>query len=646
MNEQAVPKGLSEEMARWLAGPLLAAAEHAGLGVTVSLTQEGVVRRIFVSEAAARTLGYPAAELLETSVLLTFAPEEARRMEGLMQKWRDGGVLPHLLETVALRKDGTRVPIEVAYSSVLVDSKPAVIAFIRDITERKRTEGALRASEALFRKLIEAAPDAVLVSRGDRSVYANPHYMRLTGYDNWEELAQKGLDLIHPDDRARADSRRRYVMGSAETPTPREYRILRRDGQTVWVECIALAIDFEGAPALLTFMRDISERRENQAQLIQTDRMATIGTLAAGVAHELNNPLAYILLNLGLFERELGDLVRDPNDMERVKSRLRTLQEGAERMATIVRDLRSFCRPNSKTLRPVDSPAGARVGHQHGHERAQGSRPDRSRLFARSRGGRRRRAPRPGVLESLAQRRTSDVGERPFQSRKRDPHHHPAGRRQNQGGDHRFRSWDPARHHRASLRSFLHDQAGRNRDGARLVDQPNHRHQHARRAHGAKRAWPRGHFAVLLPLPQEVPVSEIQDERPAPVRSDRIVRVLVVDDETALAVALKKVLEPDHEVTAITEGRVALDILLGEGRFDVVLCDVLMPGVSGIDLYRELERERPDIAQRIIFMSGASSMPRVVEFFTAISNERIDKPVDLEHLRALIRQIASIPSST
>ena len=130
------------------------------------------------------------------------------------------------------------------------------------------------------------------------------------------------------------------------------------------------------------------------------------------------------------------------------------------------------------------------------------------------------------------------------------------------------------------------------------------------------------------------------------MRSDRIARLLVVDDETALAMALKKVLEPDHEVTAVTEGRAALDILLGGDRFDVVLCDVLMPGVSGIDLYRELERERPDIAQRIIFMSGASSMPRVVEFFGAISNERIDKPVDLAHLRALIRQIASIQSAS
>jgi len=194
----------------------------------------------------------------------------------------------------------------------------------------------------------------VLVSRDDMAVYANPLYLRLTGYDAFEELSAKGLDMLHPDDRAHADNRRRHVMESAGPSTPREYRMLRRDGQSVWVECISLAIDFEGSPAILTFMRDISERRENQAQLIQTDRMATIGTLAAGVAHELNNPLAYILLNLGLFERELGDLVHDPDDRERIKSRLRTLQEGAERMATIVRDLRSFCRPNSKTLRPVD----------------------------------------------------------------------------------------------------------------------------------------------------------------------------------------------------------------------------------------------------------------------------------------------------
>jgi CheY-like chemotaxis protein len=101
------------------------------------------------------------------------------------------------------------------------------------------------------------------------------------------------------------------------------------------------------------------------------------------------------------------------------------------------------------------------------------------------------------------------------------------------------------------------------------------------------------------------------------------------------------VLEPDHDVTAVTAGRAALNLLLDGNWFDVVLCDVLMPGVSGIDLYRELEQKRPEMVERIIFMSGASSMPRVADFLSGVPNERIDKPVDLAQLRSVIQQVAT-----
>jgi signal transduction histidine kinase len=114
-----------------------------------------------------------------------------------------------------------------------------------------------------------------------------------------------------------------------------------------------MPIDFEGAAAVLTFIRDVTKRNEERAHLIQTDRMATIGTLAAGVAHEINNPLGYVMLNLEVFGRELADLVEDPGARARVRERLEMVQEGTRHIATIVRDLKSFCRPDSSP-RPID----------------------------------------------------------------------------------------------------------------------------------------------------------------------------------------------------------------------------------------------------------------------------------------------------
>ncbi len=118
-------------------------------------------------------------------------------------------------------------------------------------------------------------------------------------------------------------------------------------------------------------------------------------------------------------------------------------------------------------------------------------------------------------------------------------------------------------------------------------------------------------------------------------------RVLVVDNEIALAVALKKVLDEDHDVTAVTTAEQALNLLLDGSPFDAIVCDVLMPGTSGIDLFKQLQERRADVARRIIFMTGASSMARVTEFFRTVDNVCIDKPVDVPRLRRLIREMAA-----
>src|SRR3954471_18939447 len=131
---------MANQLPQQLAEPILAAAEMARLGVTVSFIEHDGPRRVFVSDAAARLLGYTAEELIGSSTFFTFAPEEAERMRGLGQKWRSGEAIPFFLETVILRKDGTRVPVEVAYTLVQIDGKKAAVAFLRDISERKKTE--------------------------------------------------------------------------------------------------------------------------------------------------------------------------------------------------------------------------------------------------------------------------------------------------------------------------------------------------------------------------------------------------------------------------------------------------------------------------------------------------------------------------
>ncbi len=146
-------------------------------------------------------------------------------------------------------------------------------------------------------------------------------------------------------------------------------------------------------------------------------------------------------------------------------------------------------------------------------------------------------------------------------------------------------------------------------------------------------------FRVLFPL--TAAMADDVDVRATVEEEGGIrARILVIDDESAIALALRRVLEEEHDVTAATNGEQALGLLFEDPSFDVVLCDVLMPGKNGIDIHREVTEHRPALANRIIFMTGASSIPRVADFFRTIRNRRIDKPVDLPLLRQLIREVA------
>jgi CheY-like chemotaxis protein len=364
--------------------------------------------------------------------------------------------------------------------------------------------------------------------------------------------------------------------------------------------------------------------------------MATIGTLAAGVAHELNNPLTYVLLNLSTLDRELDQVIAEPDKRDRVRSRLATLQEGAERMASIVRDLRSFCRPNTASPVPIDM----RQVLESSINMAMNELKDRARLV-------RDYGPVPPVVAdgarlgqvflNLLLNAAQSLSEGP-------PNEHEVRivlRRDGTDGI-RVEVSDtghgiaPDIIHRIFEPFFTTKPVG---IGTGLGLSICHSIVTSMNGRLTVASEPgRGTtFRVVLPLPEAAPAAA---EAMAVEPSGAGARILVVDDESAIAVALKKILEMEHDVTAVTTGEQALRLLLDGSNFDVILCDVLMPGTSGIDVYRQLESKKPEVAERMIFMTGAASMPRVAEFFRSIGNHHIDKPVDVPHLRRLIQGVA------
>lgn len=178
-------------------------------------------------------------------------------------------------------------------------------------------ERALRRSEASFRMLIERSPDGIAVHRDGRFVYVNPATLEGLGYAGADELVGRpALEIVEPSERATVASRIRAMLESGEPVPAREERFLRKDGTILDVAAIALPLDFDGQPSVVVVARDITERKQLSAKMMQMDRMSAVGTLAAGIGHEINNPLQYVIANLDFLAREIPELLLDAREIE------------------------------------------------------------------------------------------------------------------------------------------------------------------------------------------------------------------------------------------------------------------------------------------------------------------------------------------
>jgi CheY-like chemotaxis protein len=115
-------------------------------------------------------------------------------------------------------------------------------------------------------------------------------------------------------------------------------------------------------------------------------------------------------------------------------------------------------------------------------------------------------------------------------------------------------------------------------------------------------------------------------------------RVLVVDDDGLVAHALALVLRDENDVSVTTDAEEALEKLAAGERYDVILCDLMMPGMSGQELYEAVEATRPEVAARFVFITGGAGTPSLRAFFASVSNDKLEKPPDALELRAIVRR--------
>jgi CheY-like chemotaxis protein len=130
----------------------------------------------------------------------------------------------------------------------------------------------------------------------------------------------------------------------------------------------------------------------------------------------------------------------------------------------------------------------------------------------------------------------------------------------------------------------------------------------------------------------------------APRAAPRRPRVLVVDDEPEIGFILEHALRAECDVTAVSSGKAALEQIRKNPEWDVVFCDLMMPGVSGVDVYDRATRASPAIADRFVFMTGGAFTGRARELLERVPNARIDKPFDLRKVQRLVRELVQAAS--
>lgn len=298
------------------------------------------------NQATVHRLGQPLEKLLGTCVSDWLPPEVSRRRREMLDlavrerravHWRDenGGVV----------YDNYLYPAADAGGDV---NKYAMFAV--NVTEEAKAQRALAESETRFQRMASVSPVVfwMVASNYHSHLYISPAFEAIYGrscqdlyrdYHIWREC-------VHPDDLSMVD---KWWLEHFREPTELEYRIVRPDGTVRWIRDVGFPVfDESGRMTMLTgISEDITERRTKDAQLAQSDKLAGLGLLAGGIAHQLRNPLAIISSWVQLLQDHPDDHTLREDSLPRIRA-------AADRASRVIEALLKFSRPGEMVMAPVD----------------------------------------------------------------------------------------------------------------------------------------------------------------------------------------------------------------------------------------------------------------------------------------------------
>ena len=404
---------------------------------------------------------------------------------------------------------------------------------------------------------------------------------------------------------------------------------------------------------LLAAQRETLEAR-TAAELLRTNRLASVGVLAGGVGHEINNPLTYVIGSLEEVEEALGDLERGEGvDHDDLRRAIGAGRKGAEKIRAVVGELRQFSRiEDTSPAVPVDAgeilkatlrlvtkqvigqgeladdvgPLPEVLGHPsrlaqvftnlllHAGQRAQTAAGRTPRITVHGWSG----ADRTAVIE------ISDNGpamEAEDRARLFEPFFSPDGPTQNGGlglsVSHRIVT---------EMGGGLDIRSMGERGNVLRLTLPGAGVPRARREAEEPEAFP-----ARLRRPRRTP--------------DKPGSIVIVDDDALVAKALARILR-HHRVEIYTDGKTAADVLSAAPPVDLVFCDLMMPGVSGMEVFRRVGQAAPQMAERFIFITGGAFSDEARSFLAGVDNPRIEKPFDTGAIHDLTAELGALGPHT
>ncbi len=545
----------------------------------------------------------------------------------------------------------------------------------------------LRSANVFLNSLVENLPDTVFVKDAAELRYlrVNRAFEEHTGLSRAQVLGRRDAELFEAERARRSERDDRETLSSGRLDEGRDEPVETPRGRRLICTKRIPIPDEEGRPKfLLGITEDVTERhrvaealtraheqlekrveertaelrlanhelereiRERklaeaesqtlQAQLVHSDRLASLGTLAAGVAHEINNPLAFVMVNLEVVEVALLQAAegRTPESPLELLAALRDARAGTDRIRKTVRELRTFSRvaEDRRTRLSVNEVLELSIAmsqnelrHRATLVRDLGPVPhveaDEGRLsqvFVNLLVNAAQAIPEgdAGRHTIKVSTRTSALGQAVIEVQDDGAGIEPA---------HRRRIFEPF---------FTTKPVG---VGTGLGLSVCHGIVAALGGEIVVESEPgRGStFQVVLP-PARSPSNPTVTPLPRKPLPGRRARLLVIDDEPMVGASLRRSLR-EHEVVPASSGLGALELLREGPAFDVIFCDLMMPQMSGQQLYAELERSFPTLCARVVFITGGAFTEGARAFLDRVPNERVEKPFEVGELQALVRRM-------